>query len=87
MHEWTVSRPDASTQPTRSRGRRARGRRVRLRLRHAQLQRATTLGAEVSLDVRCTPPPDVVPGLFIEGRHVTELGVLRASISFEVVET
>lgn len=41
----------------------------------------------MSLDVRCTPPPDVVPGLFIEGRHVTELGVLRASISFEVVET
>lgn len=27
----------------------------------------------MSLDVRCTPPPDVVPGLFIEGRHVTEL--------------
>ena len=60
---------------------------ARLRTRHAQLHTVTALGGEVSLDVRCAPPPDVIAGLLIEHRHVAELGTLRASISLEVVGT
>ena len=60
---------------------------ARLRPRQHQLLDLAALGAEIALEVLCVPPRDLLPGLLIQPSHVAELGVLQASISFEVVES